>query len=653
MAAGGLAGLAFVPGGYDTTGNTVENLIANYNKNQGLAALGRYFQSLENQPLPQTSLPGWSPSTPSSLGPSSFSGGQSAVDLEAAAVNTGQWQPAPDYQAGLALAQSSLENPPAGGPTLGSVPGASYSEITGTPAPPTMPVKAPAAALPSAPGPSSGPSPELLQRIQQSNQNYPRIPYRGASAGGMPAGPPPPQPGQPTVPGAPSQPGQPTGAAVFSRPPTPGALPSFPAPSRVSRETFGGSTGGPPTFQELAASIVKANPGIDPAVLASAVQLASPLMQTDSRMWYRLLQAELQQERLQQQLDIAKMNLAGRTNVAEIGAESRKDVAQIGAASRETVAGENISSREKIAGANIQSREGIAAAGRESREGIATAGRESREGIAAAGREQRASQFNQTLNYKQQALDRNLELRESQFQRRLAAAQQKAQTGGASDSDLDTIATAISEYRAPLTSVSYRGDTRTKVLAKVLEKNPEYNVADWKATYDAISRFTSGVQGDTVRRVSVAENHLQTLDALAKQLGTGDYPTINRAINYINKNFGETGVTNFETARHFVASEVTSAVMGAGRGGALADRAKSEEAIVANNTPKQLQGSIATYRRLMAGQLEGLESQWNAIPGAPKNFKERFKVKASDLSSAPASTLEGYKSRGFSVTPGP
>lgn len=625
--AGGLAGLAFVPGGYDTTGNQVENLIANFNKNQGLAALGRYFQSLENQQLPPASLPsdiGGGARSTSSFGPSTFGrGGQSAVNREAAAVNAGTWAPTPDYEAGVALAQSSLQNPPAGGPTLGGAPGAPYSAIMGTPAPGV--------------GAGTGPSPQLLEKYREAQAKYPRIPIRGESAGGMQPTPPPPQPGQPTVPGTPTQPGQPTGAAVFTSPPTPGAFRS----PRVSRE-IPTAAEGPPTFQSLAAAIVKANPGIDPAVLASAVQLASPLMRTDSQMWYRMLQAELKQEALQQQLNLAntregnrmlleQMREGSRERVAEVGAESRKDVARIGAESRERVAGENITSREKISGANIESRENIAGANRASREGIAAAGRESREGIAAAGREQRASQFKQSLEFKQQALDRNLAARQQLQDQRIAAAQERAKAGQASEEDVRSLGKAVANYELNPATVNYR--QRNAVLAEAKRVNPDWSQANWTATNQGITRFTTGQQGDAVRYLNVAENHLQTLEPLINLLGTGDVRSINSVINYINKNWGaQTGVTNFETARHFVASEVSRAAIGAR--GALGDRAAAEEPLVANAPVQQLKGTITTYRKLMKGQLQGLESEWNAIPGAPKNFKERFNVSASDLSES-------------------
>ena len=613
MAGGGLAGLAFVPGGYDTTGNQVENLIANYNKNQGLAALGRYFQSLENQQLPPAALPSdFSARSASSFGPSTFGrGGQSAVDREAAAVNSGNWAPAPDYEAGLALAQPSLQNPPAGGPTLGGAPGATYSQVTGTPAPGV--------------GAGTGPSPQLLEKYREAQAKYPRTPYRGESAGGMQPTPPPPQPGQPTVPGAPPTPGQPTGAAAFTSPPTPGAFRSQP---RVSRET---AAEGPPTFQSLAAAIVKANPGIDPAVLASAVQLASPLMRTDSQMWYRMLQAELRQEQLQQQLNIAQMNIAGRQGVAETYTKSREQVNR-----------ENISSRERIEGAKeqaAQTRVETQQAGQtertgariQSQEEIAAANRASREGIAARREESIAGRAKQNLEFKREALDRNLASKQQLQDQRIAAAQEKAKAGQASDEDIRALGKAVANYELNPATVNYR--QRNAVLAEAKRVNPDWSQANWTATNQGITRFTTGPQGDAIRYLNVAENHLQTLEPLINLLATGDARSINSVINYIQKNWeGATNVTNFESARHFVAGEVSRAAIGAR--GALGDRAAAEEPLIATAPVQQLKGVVNTYRKLMSGQLKGLEAEWNAIPGAPKNFKQRFNVSASDLSES-------------------
>lgn len=647
--AGGLAGLAFVPGGYDTTGNQVENLIANYNKNQGLAALGRYFQSLENQQLPPASLPsdiGGGARSTSSFGPSTFGrGGQSAVNREAAAVNADTWAPTPDYEAGLALAQPSLQNPPAGGPTLGGAPGAPYSAIMGTPAPGV--------------GAGAGPSPQLLEKYREAQAKYPRIPIRGESAGGMQPTPPSPQPGQPTVPGAPTTPGMPTGPAAFSQPPTPGVLPASPAPRRVSRETFGTAAEGPPTFQSLAAAIVKANPGIDPAVLASAVQLASPLMRTDSQMWYRMLQAELRQEALQQQLNIANTrfgvqeaiaegNRASRERVAEVGAESRKDVARIGSESRERVAGENITSREKIA-----------ASGRESREGIAAAGRESREGIAAAGRAERTARSQQSLEAKAQQFERSLAERQRQFDLKYTAAEQKAAAGQASPADIKSVASAIANYQVnPTTAAAYR--QRTQIMAEVLKINPDYDQSDFAAKNRAISAFTSGKQAETIRSLGVANDHLKTVEALAKQLNSGDSRVVNSAFNWINKNLltGEqTPVTNLEAARQIVATEVIKAVVATG--GGVAERLQAQMPLSPDAPLQTVLGAIGVYRRLMSGQIAGFKKQYEGIPGKPKDFNEHFGISAADLapssSAAPAESKDRFK--GFQIIetapPGP
>lgn len=148
---------------------------------------------------------------------------------------------------------------------------------------------------------------------------------------GMPPGGAPPLPGAPPQ-GAPMGPpvgGAPPGmnmapmpgAQPLPRPPQPvpmqpassgpmGAPPSGPAPTFQPPPAAG--PGGPPqmggapqfnqpmSWQDIARLVAKANPGAAPGVIAAAVSKAMPLMTADSQMQWRLIQAQLQQQRIDQ-----------------------------------------------------------------------------------------------------------------------------------------------------------------------------------------------------------------------------------------------------------------------------------------------------------------------------------------------------------------
>lgn len=154
----------------------------------------------------------------------------------------------------------------------------------------------------------------------------------GAVSAGMPAmsGPQPPTPGQPSVAagGPPPQGGAPMegGGSIF--PYSPGGSPPQimaqggppqgapqPGGSPVMRPPMpGGSQGAPPQgapqggmqpsqvmdWRQIAAMVSKANPGAPPEVIAAAVSQFLPLMTQQAQQEWKLLQMQLQQERLYQ-----------------------------------------------------------------------------------------------------------------------------------------------------------------------------------------------------------------------------------------------------------------------------------------------------------------------------------------------------------------
>lgn len=200
---GGLAGLAFVPGGYDQTGLQVEQLIANQVKNEGLAALGKSFQT-------------------------QFLQGQGVPMVQPGAPPPGIGMPGGGAPGGPGAPPPMLSGPPPAGP--------------GAPPPPGAAI------------PGGGPIP---------GRPYP------------PMGGPGPAP-----------------APVFSPPPGAGA-PS-PAGPGAAGPQFGSMT-----WQDLARRIVQANPDARPEVIASAVTQAMPLMNADSQAQWRMVNQQLQQERLE------------------------------------------------------------------------------------------------------------------------------------------------------------------------------------------------------------------------------------------------------------------------------------------------------------------------------------------------------------------
>jgi len=67
-----------------------------------------------------------------------------------------------------------------------------------------------------------------------------------------------------------------------------------------------------------------------------------------------------------------------------------------------------------------------------------------------------------------------------------------------------------------------------------------------------------------------------------------------------------------------------------GSGGALGDRESMEKTLDASNSPAQLKGVVSTYQELMAGQLAGLNKQYESTTGR-RDFGRFLTDEAKDL----------------------
>lgn len=137
--------------------------------------------------------------------------------------------------------------------------------------------------------------------------------------------------------------------------------------------------------------------------------------------------------------------------------------------------------------------------------------------------------------------------------------------------------------------------------------------ADTAKIVKGVSAFGTGKQGDTVKSLNVAIQHLNLMDQLSGALANGDTQIINKLKNAASEQFGGADVTNFDVAKGIVGDEIVKAVVGGA--GALADRENAQNQLNRAKTWKQLLGVTKTARGLMAGQMSGLRTQYEASTG--------------------------------------
>jgi hypothetical protein len=172
-------------------------------------------------------------------------------------------------------------------------------------------------------------------------------------------------------------------------------------------------------------------------------------------------------------------------------------------------------------------------------------------------------------------------------------------------------------------------------LQKFIEENPHASSADissfmaWNRSRGATEQaFAIGTEGRSTRSIDVAVDHLDSLHELVLALkNKADLNTLNSIGNRIKTEFNlDTTPTTLAAARSIIGTEIVKAV--AGGASALADREEARQPLDDRYSEEQLLDIIQEDKRLMAGQLRGLEQQYVAATVPPdkrgdREFEER------------------------------
>lgn len=168
-----------------------------------------------------------------------------------------------------------------------------------------------------------------------------------------------------------------------------------------------------------------------------------------------------------------------------------------------------------------------------------------------------------------------------------------------------------------------RGGSRSGVgmyMQRFLQENPNATAEqvakaaqDFQSGSSALTRFTSGTQGNSIRSFNVLVDHLGTLGEAAAALKNGNMQVFNRISQGIAQQTGSPAPTNFDGTKRIVANELVKAITGGG--GALGDRDEIDATVDKANSPAQLAGVIDQYKKLALGQLRGLSRQYSEATG--------------------------------------
>lgn len=196
----------------------------------------------------------------------------------------------------------------------------------------------------------------------------------------------------------------------------------------------------------------------------------------------------------------------------------------------------------------------------------------------------------------------------------------------------------IAGYEIDPKTLSTRGGHRERVLSMVSQFDPSYDDTQYANKRRAIAQFGSGPQGNTVRSLNVAIEHIDTLKRAADALKNGDFTPGNKTYNEFAKMFGQSPPNTFEGIRDIVANEVVKGTIG--NAGALQDRAEAAAKVKASSSPEQLNELMNGWTELMGGQVKGLAQQYEGSTGL-KDFRDRYLTQRSKDAIAAAESKAG------------
>lgn len=217
----------------------------------------------------------------------------------------------------------------------------------------------------------------------------------------------------------------------------------------------------------------------------------------------------------------------------------------------------------------------------------------------------------------------------------IARQEQAKKTAGSSSLDAPSIDGAAEVYLKtgmfpPGMNRAADKPDRDAIRARAYEFVAERNIdptdlpkrwQQFKTEQTGITRFTSGPQGNSVRSIGVAVEHLQTLRELGAALRNGNIQIFNELSQRWARATGSPAPTNFDTAKQIIGTEIIKAIGVAGAG--TKDEREGIAAQFARaSSPDQIEGVVKdAVRPLLLGQLHGLQHQFSVSTGLPA---ERF-----------------------------
>jgi hypothetical protein len=163
-------------------------------------------------------------------------------------------------------------------------------------------------------------------------------------------------------------------------------------------------------------------------------------------------------------------------------------------------------------------------------------------------------------------------------------------------------------------AANYRNRAIQDEVQKIAqERGKPFDPTIYKQRQDTETAFNTKQQGNAVRSMNVAIDHMDTLRNKIEKLPNGQYPAVNDIVATFGKAIGDPRYNSYDAAAGLIAAEVTKAIVA--NGGTGDERAEKEKLLAVKNNPEALRSVLDSYTQLLGGQMRGLKEQYEAGHG--------------------------------------
>lgn len=173
-----------------------------------------------------------------------------------------------------------------------------------------------------------------------------------------------------------------------------------------------------------------------------------------------------------------------------------------------------------------------------------------------------------------------------------------------------------------------------QMLEKVKADNPNWSQEMYPTIKKTVAAFAAGKEGQTVKALNTATDHLETLRELVAAQKNGNVQLFNKIANQYAANTGNPAPSNLAVAAQVIGGEIVKGIVGAG--GGVGERERAEAAFSNVKSPADAEGALNTVTKLMGGQFKGMQKQYEAGTYGRKDFGEKYLTPAAQKALAAA-----------------